>query len=81
MHREISSYYDGTDEYVTRQENDHYVYHNAMKVAIPNRCLSTKTPENVRPTKKGVQEVCKPTGGSILAHVDYVYNPNSGVTY
>ena len=41
------SFYDSMDAYSTRQENDHYVYHNAtMTVTIPNGCLaSTNTRE------------------------------------
>ena len=52
MHSGILPFYDGTDDYVTRQkinhygyhnaaivrkENDHYVYPNVAMVAIPKR--------------------------------------------
>ena len=68
----ISPYYDGTNTYITRQENDNDVYRNVVMVAIPNRCLTSTTPENAHLTKKEVQEVCELTSGSILARVNYV---------
>ena len=45
MHEGIPFFYDGTDAYVTRQENDF--------VIITNGCLATIAPENASPTKKG----------------------------
>ena len=63
-------FYDGTKAYIMRQENDHYVYHNVRMVTIPNGCPAT--PENAISTKRGVQEVCEPTGGSILVCEEYV---------
>ena len=68
--REHHSFYDGTD--ATRQENDHYIYYNAAMVAIPNECPTTIALKNASPTKKGVQNVCEPTSGSILARVSHV---------
>ena len=64
-------FYDGTDTYVMRQKNDHYVYHNAATVTIPTGC-PTIALGNASPTRKGAQEVCEPTGGSILARVGRV---------
>ena len=65
------SFYDGTDAYVMRQENDHYVYHNVTMVTIPIGCPAI-TPENAIPTRKEVQEVCERTGGFILTCEDHV---------
>ena len=51
---EDTPYYD-TDTYVMRQENDHYVYHNADTiVAIPNRCPTSTTIRECSFDKKGV---------------------------
>ena len=46
MHQGIPLlFHDSTDAYATRQENDHYVYHNVvMTVVISNGCpISTTT--------------------------------------
>ena len=58
--------YDNTDAYVMRQENDHYVYHNAVMITIRTGYLKI-TLENAIPTRKGIQEVCKLIVGTILA--------------
>ena len=36
MHWGIPPFYDGTDAYVTRQENDHYGYHNVETISQEN---------------------------------------------
>ena len=67
------SFHDSTDAYATRQENDHYVYHNTIvTVAIPNRCPASTVTRKCSPDKKGTQEVCELTGGSIPACVNCV---------
>ena len=64
-------FYDGRDAYVTKQENDHYVYHNAaMTVTISNGCLTSTTIRECLLDEKAVQEECELIGGSILARVD-----------
>ena len=63
-------FYDGTDAYIMRQENDHYVYHNAATVTIPTKYSATAL-EHASPTKKGAQEMFEP-GGSILARIGRV---------
>ncbi|XP_023511563.1 polygalacturonase-like [Cucurbita pepo subsp. pepo] len=46
------------------QENDHYVYYNiVVKVATPNGCLASTATRECSSDQKGVQKVCKPTGG------------------
>ena len=72
MHRGISPYYDVMIMYVMRQENDHYVYHNAATIAISNGCPTSTTPENARLTKKVTQKMCESTGRLILARVGHV---------
>ena len=47
------SFYDGTNVYVMRQENDHYFYHNVATITTPIECPAT-APENASSTKKGV---------------------------
>ena len=62
------SFYDGTNTYITKQGNNHYVYHNATTmVDISNECPASTTNRECLPDMKGAQEVYKPTGGSILA--------------
>ena len=59
--------------YVTEYRNDQYVYHNdVMTTAIPNDCLTLTTTRECLSDKKRAQEVCEPTGESLLARVDYV---------
>ena len=74
MHGEISLFlHDSTNAYTTRQGSNHYVYHNvAVMVAISNGCLESTTPRECSPTGKGAQEMCEPTGVSILARVNRV---------
>ena len=74
MHWRIPIFlHDSTNAYTTRQENVHYVYHNAIvTVVIPNGCLTSITLKNARPTRKGAQEVYKLFRGSILARVGRV---------
>ena len=69
MHRGIPTFYDGTDAYVTRKENDHYVYPNAATVAIFKRVSDINTYKRILDRKKVVKEVCKPTDGSTSTHV------------
>ena len=84
MHRGIPTFYDGTDAFVTRKENDHYVYHtvatvkqekihyiypNAATVAIFKRVSDISTYKRNLARKKVVKEVCKPTDGSTSTHV------------
>ena len=70
LHRGL---HDSTNAYATRQGNDLYVYHNAVvTVVIPNGCPLSIATRECSPDHKGAQEVCKLTGGSILARVDYV---------
>ena len=69
MNQGISPYYDDTDVYVTRQENDCYFYHNAATVVVHNECPITTAPENIFRTRKGQQKVCKSIGEPILALV------------
>ena len=38
-------------------------------VAIPNGCPTSTTPKECSPDKKEAQEVCEPTGGSILTRL------------
>ena len=50
----LFSFYDGTDSYVKKEKNDHYVYHNAATViAIPNECLASRTTRECSPDKTG----------------------------
>ena len=74
MHPGIPLFYNDIDTYTTRQKNDHHVYHNATTVAMPSGCPTSTALENAHLTMKGAQEVCKPTGGFIVAHVDRLYN-------
>ena len=39
-------FYNGTDAYTMRQENDHFIYYNATIAAISNECPATTAPEN-----------------------------------
>ena len=74
VHASGDTSYCGTNAYITRYENDHYVYHNAaMTTAIPNRC--SQLLENARPTRKRAQKVCKLTGGSIGTCVEISTHP------
>ena len=43
MHRGISLYYDGTDAYFMRQENDHYVYPYIRQSLFLNGCPTSTT--------------------------------------
>lgn len=45
------SFYDGTNAYAMRQENDYYICYNIATVAILNGCPTTTAPENASPTK------------------------------
>lgn len=55
-----------------RQENNHSIYYNSTMVAIPNEFSTSRILREFSTDKKGAQEVCEPTSGSILARVDYV---------
>ena len=64
--------HDSTNAYATRQGNDLYIYHNALvTVVIPNGCPPSTTTKECSPDQKGAQQVCKLTGGSMLARMDY----------
>ena len=70
MHRAISVLlHDSTDASATRQGNDHYVYNASLTVATTNGCPASTVTRECSPDKKEAQEVCKPTGGSILTRV------------
>ena len=65
--------HDSTSAYVTRQGNNHYVYYNAaMIVAIPDECPTSTATRECSPVQKRAQEVCEPTGGSILTRMNCV---------
>ena len=67
------SFYDSTNMYTTRQENDRYVYHNvAMTVVIPNGRTASTTTRECSFDQKWAPEVCESTGGSIIARVGRV---------
>ena len=74
MHRGMPLFLnDNTDAYTIRQGNDHYVYHNVVVTAgTPNECSASTATRECLLEQKRAHEVCKPTGGSILAREDRV---------
>ena len=54
LHREITLFlHDSTNAYAMRQENEHYVYHNAvMMVAIPNGYPASTATKECSPDQK-----------------------------
>ena len=78
MHWGITLFlHDGTNTYITRQENDHYVLHNAaVTTTTSNRCPTYRAHRVCSPDKKRGLAVCEPTGGSILARVGFVWEMN-----
>ena len=71
MHRGYPfSFYNGTNAYVTKQENDHYIYHNNVTIVYISNAYPTSTAvRECSPDEKMAQKVREPTGGFILARV------------